>query len=139
MSAYKQYGTDVSKEVEGVVVELGTNEDGTVYSATVSRAGKANKAYQTALTKATSPYQRQIANGTLDPVLSEKIYLEVFCKTVLKGWTNMRDENDNELLFTVENAIKVMTDLPELYMELATKANTAATFKAEDLEEGAKN
>jgi hypothetical protein len=40
---------------------------------------------------------------------------------------------------TVENVVKVLEDLPELFMALAREANSIAAFKDEDLQDDSKN
>lgn len=139
MSLYKNYATDVSKEVNGVAVELGKNEDGTTESIVISRAGESNKQYARALEHAQKPYRRQIQLGTMDKDTNEKLYMEVFASYIIKGWSNIRDENGVDMPFNKTNAIKLLTDLPELYNELFRQATSLELFRAEILEADAKN
>lgn len=139
MSVYKQYKTNTEKEVTGVPVEVAVNDDKTVAVITISRMGQANKAYTKMLDRETKPYRRQIEMGSMSNDLADKIFKKVFAATVIKGWVNMRDENDVELPFNEENAIKVMDDLPELYAELQEKAKSASMFRDDALEAEAKN
>lgn len=139
MGLYSNYKTDVNKEVNGVPVEFGTNDDGTVITFILSRMGASNKQYVKALEAAQKPFRRQIQLGTLPQETNERIFREVFANTVLKGWVNVRDENEQDLPFNFVNAIKVLTDLPDLYDDLFRQANTIDLFRSEALEEDAKN
>lgn len=139
MSLYTQFKTNAEKEVEGVEVQYGPNEDGTIPTFTISRMGKANKAYTKALEAATRPYRRQIELGTMNNDTAEGLFLVVFIQTVLKGWKNVRGEDGKEIPFSKETATKLLTDLPELYDDLQEKAKSASVFREEALEDEAKN
>lgn len=146
MSLRAQYKTDVNKEVNGIEYPAPvTNDDGTVPTFTIARAGKANKRYQVALQAAIRPHERARALGTLDPAILENIYMDVFCKTLLKGWRNVKLADvegidvEGDAPFTVENAKKLFEALPELYDELVEKSSNAAMFREEENEDAAKN
>lgn len=139
MSIYGQYKTDSVKETEGVDVTFPSNDDGSVPTFRIARMGKANKKYTKAVERVSRPYRRQIDNKSISEELSEKLMLEVFVDTVLLGWSNIQDEEGKTIAYNRENAIKVMTDLPDLYAELSDEASKAARFRDEQQESEAKN
>jgi hypothetical protein len=139
MSLYTQFKTNAEKEVEGVEIQYGPNEDGTIPTFIISRMGKSNKAYTKALEAATRPYRRQIELGTMNNDTAETLFIGVFAKTVLKGWKNVRDESGAEIAFSEKAAVKLLTDLPEMYDDLQEKAKSASLFREESLEDEAKN
>jgi len=103
MSLYTQYETDNEKEVNGIPVEFGSNEDGSVPTIVISRIGESNKEYTKALRIATKPFQRQIEMKTLSAEKDNEIYRNVFASAVIKGWSNIFDRAGNPLPFTTEN------------------------------------
>ncbi|MCB1238982.1 MAG: hypothetical protein KDB30_04810 [Tetrasphaera sp.] len=139
MTLYNQFATDREKETDGVEVSYAPNEDGTVPTFVVARTSKTNKQYTKALEKAIRPYKRQIDLGTMDNDVAEEIFRTVFAKTILKGWSGIQDKDGNEFPYTTANAIKLLTDLPDLYEDLQERAKSAAAFKQESLEDDAKN
>lgn len=146
MSLRKQFETNESKEIEGVALQYGENADGTVPSFWISRMSRANTAYTKTLEKVTRPYRRAMDMGTLANDVAEKLFLEVFCKTVLKGWENIplsdvtgNEEDEGFAPFTIENAMALMKALPELYDDLQNQARSAALFKDESIEQESKN
>jgi hypothetical protein len=139
MSLYTQFKTNAEKEVEGVEIQYGPNEDGTIPTFIISRMGKSNKAYTKALEAATRPYRRQIELGTMNNDTAETLFIGVFAKTVLKGWKNVRDESGVEIAFSEKAAVKLLTDLPEMYDDLQEKAKSASLFREEAIEEEAGN
>lgn len=139
MSIFKQFATDQTKEIEGVEVSYGFNEDGTEIKFFISRMSKSNKAYSKALEKATRPYRRQFELGTMDEKKAEEIFKDVFCSTILKGWENLQDHNGEHIPFNKDQAISLFGLLPDLYQDLQEKANSAALFREEMLEDEAKN
>jgi len=139
MSLYKNWSTDINKEVNGIPVEFEANDDGTVPTFIISRMGATNKPYLRALEQAQKPYLRQIQLKTMDKDKHEKLILEVFATNIIKGWSNIQDENGNVLAYSKENAVKILTDLPEIYDNLFQVAMSADMFKKDELEESAKN
>ena len=139
MSIFKQFATDQTKEIEGVEVSYGFNDDGTEIKFFISRMSKSNKAYSKALEKATRPYRRQFELGTMDEKKAEEIFKEVFCSTILKGWENVQDDDGKNMDFSVQGAKFLFQSLPDLYQDLQEKANSAALFREEMVEEEAKN
>lgn len=138
---FKAYKTDAVAEVDGVDIEFfdAQNEDGTIPTFKVSRLGKSNKKYTKALEVATRPYRRQIELGVLKPEVSEKIFLDVFCTTILIGWNNVIGEDGTPLKYSKDNAIKLMTALPDLYERIQSEASIASNFRDASLEEESKN
>lgn len=131
MSLFEQFETNAEKEIEGVPVKYAPNGDGTVPTFYLSRMGKSNKKYSKALDKATKPYARQMQLGTLADETAEDLFRNVFIKTVLKGWDNVRGKDGKDMAFTVENANELFTKLPDLYEDLQEKARSAALFREE--------
>lgn len=139
MSLFDQFETDADKEAEGVEVEYAPNKDGTVPTFIISRMGKANKKYSKMLDKATKPYARQLQLGTLANETADNLFMGVFVKTVLKGWSNVRGKDGKDMPFTPENATELFKLLPDLYEDLQEKAKSAALFREEVNEADAGN
>lgn len=136
---YKNYATDSKKENEGVPIEFAANDDGSIPTFIVARSADSNKAYTKYSEQALKPYRRQIQLKTLPQEKDEEIYLDVFVTTIIKGWSNVQDENGNSLEYTKPNAKKLMQDLPEVYKALREAAANVELYKLEALEEDAKN
>lgn len=139
MSLYKAFGTNAELENKGIELAVATNDDGSVVKFFVSRAGKGNKKYQKALETVFKPYRRQMQLGTMSEETASSLMTEIFATTILKGWENVQTEDGKDLPFNKENAVKLLTDLPELYDTLTAAANDVANFRDETLEEDAKN
>lgn len=139
MSLYKQFKTDEKFETEGIIIEYGTGANGKPISFRVARAGGNNQKYLKLLESRTKPYRRQLQNDSLDLKVAEKIFLEVFVDSVLLGWENVEDATGVLLPFTRDNAIKVFTDLPDLYNDLREQAAKSSLFRVEIKEVDAKN
>lgn len=133
-SLYEQFETNANFEKDGINLEYG---DGVKFR--VARAGGQNQAYSKALEKAIRPHRVALANDTLDAGVAEKVLLDVFCSTVLLGWEGVKDRAGVVMPFTKENAIKLMTDLPDLYADIRAQANKVSNFRKEQLETDLKN
>lgn len=139
MSLYSQFATNKEAEVDGVWVEYGANEDGTIPAFKISRMSKANKKYTKALEKATRPHRRAIELETMNNDLAERLFMEVFVDTVLLEWKNIRNRDGEEVTLSKDSAMKLFGELPELYDDLQEKAKKASLFREETLEEEAGN
>lgn len=135
MNLYNQFKTDETLETDGIFIEYGETADGKPIRIRIARAGGKNKAFTKALEKATRPHRKAIQTGSLDSATADKLYREVFVDTVVLGWENVTDENGKPLEFNRENALKVFTDLPDLFQDLRDQAANSALFREEVLEE----
>lgn len=138
---FKLFKTDTNKEVNGVEIEFAeaVNDDGSIPTFIISRMGKSNKRYAKAIEAASRPYRRQIELGTMKPEVSERIFLEVFCDTILTGWKNVLGEDGQELKYSKDAAIALMTALPDVYDRLQLESTIASNFRDQALESEAKN
>lgn len=139
MSIFSQFSTNKEKEIEGVPVKYAPNADGTVPTFYVSRMGKANKKYEQYLTKVTKPHARQLRMNTMDPATADALFLDVFVKTIIKGWENVQDADGHPIPFTTESATALFKALPDLYDDLSEQAQSAALFRDEENEADAGN
>ena len=133
-SPYELFGTDKNLEAgDGVDIDYGD------FVITIHRAGGTNTDYKRVFAEKLKPYQRQYENGTMDDDTFDKIIVEVFAETVVKGWRGFTDADGNELDWTRENVIKVLTDLPDLVRDIVEQARNFANFRAENKEAASKN
>lgn len=137
-SLFKAYKMDTTKEQNGVSITYPANEDGSIPTFIVSRQSKTNQRYAKSLMRETKPYQRLMQLGSMDNDTSDKILRTVFCNSVLIGWENVLDAENQTIAFSVENALKLFELLPDLYDDLQRQSNNASLF-LESSESDAKN
>ena len=147
MSLYKMFETDTSAETEGTLLDFGDTKF------VIARAGGANASFKRNFGKMIKPHKRQMENGTMSEEVASRLMAESFAETVILGWSSRSvDDNGKEtwaktiegkdgaaLKFTKENCVQLFLDLPELFMEIQSLAGAASTFRAEEVEEEAKN
>ena len=134
MSLYKTFKTSKSLEVTGVFIEYGPNSKGDPIRIKIARSGGGNEDFNKAFERATKPYRKAIAAGSLSNAVAEKLYKEVFAEHVVKGWENVEDESGNPLPYSKDAALKLLSDLPDLYADLKDQAGNLAIFREELLE-----
>jgi hypothetical protein len=140
MSLWKAFGTDEQMEVSGVPIKpAGFNADGTEATFFVARIGGQNHQFTKIRDQIMRPYSREIEAGTLDPQHMFRLNVEVFVKANLKGWQHVRDIDEQEIRFSYDNAIKLLTQLPDLYLTLAYEAGKIANYQAIATEAAEKN
>lgn len=147
MSLRQTFKTDKQAEIQGVVLEIGVNDhNGQPITFRLARMSQSNKRYTASLSKATRPHQAAIQNGSMDNGLARKMLQGVFIDTILLDWGNLPkseltgNASDTELLeFNTENALALFAELPDLYDQLETQAQSAAAFREVETEVNAGN
>lgn len=134
MGTYAQFKNDEKYERDGVTLDLG---DAGKFK--IARAGGANKRFEKAFSKAMRPYRRRIETNTVTNDELQKEVVKVFAKTVILGWEGVTGKDGNDLPFTYENCVTVMTDLPDLFREIHEAATEQALFREQISEDDAKN
>jgi hypothetical protein len=134
MNPYQMFQTDKKAETEqGITLDYGS------FKFRIVRAGGANRKYTETLNRRLKPYRRQLDNDTMDPDIALRTMAEVYADTVFLGWEDVTGPDGQPLDYCRNNVIKLLTDLPDLFRDLQAQANQAATFRAVEREEEAKN
>lgn len=131
MSLYNTFETDKSLERDGIVLDYGFNSKQQPVQIRIARAGGANAKFAKVIEQKMKPYKRAIANDTMDNKVAEKLLIESYADAVILGWEGVEDRQGNPLDFTRENVVKVLTDLPDLFLDIQQQSQKSALFRAE--------
>jgi hypothetical protein len=139
-SLFKNFATDHDAEQNGKQVTFPPNEDGTIPTFYVRRAGGANTQWQAAMNRATRPYRREmeLADG-LSEDKANAILMEVFCDVALVKWENVYDTHNKPIVYSKKAAKELFTVLPDLLFNLMGAARDIATFRETVRDAEAKN
>ena len=132
---YSTFQTNDRLEKDGIFIEYGENTLGKPIRFKIARAGGSNKQFARTLEKLSRPHRRAIAMGSIPDEKAEQLYRKAFCSAVLLGWENVQDENNNLIEFSEENALKLFSDLPELFRDLREQANNVSLYRESILED----
>lgn len=144
---YQMFAVDKRTEQEGIFVNYGD------FRLRIARAGGSNQRFRRLLQAKLKPYRHQLDNETMDDAVSELLFRECYAEAVVQGWeTKVVAEDGTEkwepwletpdnprLPFTVENCVKVLTDLPDMFRDLQAVAGKAAHFRRIEEDEDVKN
>jgi len=140
-SAYSLFKTSSDLEKKGVKLEY--TED--MYFI-IARAGGENKEYSRVLESLLRPYESQVRSGIMPNELAEKLFKEVYARSIVKNWGSKKygegkieGENGKEFSFSVENCIKLFNDLPLLFQEIKDFSENFKNYKYFELEKDLKN
>jgi len=134
MNPYKMFKNDPDLESQkGIILDYGE------FKIRIARAGGANTDFNRSLRARIKPYKKQIEHNLMDNDLAQQILAEVYADSVILNWSGVTDEEGNELEFTRENVIKVLTDLPELFNDIQAQAQELSNFRELEIEDEAKN
>lgn len=134
MGTYSKFKTNISAETEGAWFDLG--EAGRFK---IARSGGNNREYLKIFNRRAKPHKQLIDAGKLGEDENTKFMTEVFAEANLKGWDGVTDENGEVLAYSFENAVKLLTDLPDLFLQLLTKSQDMNNYREEVLAESLKN
>lgn len=135
------FKTNAEKEQNGVEIKIeeAMYEDGSFPTFLIARAGGANKNYLKTLEEVMKPYRRQMELKTMKNEVAEELMKDVFVRSLLVGWNNVRDENNEQIEFNKGNALTLLNDMPDLFSRLQGEANALANFQDAGKVEDAKN
>ncbi len=143
MSAlHKAFNSNKDLEKSGILLQYGeVVRDGkkVPVTITIARAGGSNTRFDKVFEVKTKPYKRLIQSDALDKEVSKKIMREVYAETVILGWENVQNNEDEFLPFNKENVITILTELPDLFDDIAAQASKASLFRDEIIEADSKN
>lgn len=121
---YKLFQTNQNLESgEGVKLEYPG------FSITIHRAGGSNKKFAQVLAAKMKPHRQKFERGVLDDETSERIVLETYAESIVVGWDGVKDAKNKKMAFTVDNVIKLFTDLPDLYADIKRQAAELSNFR----------
>lgn len=139
MSIFNQFKTSKIAEEEGILIKFAANEDGSIPTFKIGRQCRSNTKWAKTFEAKVRPYKDEIADKTIETEVAEKINIEVFCSAIVLGWENIKDENGKDIEYSLDNAVKLMTDLPDLYDVLNTKSLTMENFLSTKIKSDVKN
>ena len=123
MNPYKMFETSSEAEQEGLELNYGS------FSIWVARSGGANQKYNKIMEALTKPHLFSIKNETITPEMVKSIRVEAHAKAVVLRWKGVTDREGNEMEFSVENCIKLFTDLDDLFEDVSEQAGKAGLFR----------
>jgi len=134
VNTYEQFKTDEAREKSGVWFDYGA-----AGKFLLARAGGANKAFEKKVEQLSRPHRRMIKADMLDNDQAMDLMRRAYADAVVLGWENVTGPDGQPLLFSPANALKLFTDLPDLFSAIMEDAGRVAVFRAEIREAEAKN
>jgi len=132
-SPYALFSTDTNLEQAGITLDYGS------FRLSIARAGGANRKFAQVLEAKLKPHRRQIQTETLADEVAHRLIVEAYAESVILGWDGVVDTAGQPLPFTRDNAVRLMTDLPDLFRDVQEQATKAALFRRQAQEADEKN
>lgn len=136
MGTLSNFKTDLKKaHEEGVEVEIGKG-----FFITLMRIN--NPDYQSYISQHLQGKSKRINNQEWGVLEEAKPILKKACAlTIVKGWRGMTDRDNNEIPFSEDKAVEILTDLAfeDLYDVIIDLASDAATYREKAFEEDSGN
>lgn len=131
---YAAFGTDRKAELEGVWRDLGVvNEDNTKPGFLLARMSRNNTNYWAKVEAVAKEYKTEINLDIFTDAAAHQPMLEIFVDTILLGWRHVVDKAGKPIEYSRDNAIKLLTDLPDLYELLREWASKISSFRDADI------
>ena len=122
---YSRFQTNSELEAKaGVVLDYGEG-----LKVRIRRAGGANREYHRALRESLMKAGRRISSMSDEE--SMRGMAEIYAETVIIGWEGVTDAEGQPVEFTKENAVKILTDLPEFFRDIQEAASSVSLFRAQ--------
>lgn len=121
-SIYDAFKTDPNAEQNGIDLDFGD------FKVTIARSGGANKKYEKLIRQKLDRYKRAIAFDALPEETAKRVLIECYAEAVVLGWTGVLDENGLPIDFSVENCVKLFTELPEFFTQVREESERVGNF-----------
>jgi len=131
---YEKFATDGKAEQDGIILDYGDGME-----IRIARAGGSNTKFEKLVQKKLRPYDRQRQLDILETAVLRPVMREVYAEAVVLGWSGVTTREGEPLPFTKENAIKLFTDLPDLFDDIVVQSQKASLFRQNVLEAEAGN
>lgn len=133
MGLYDQNQTNIDVEKSGKWIDYGG------YRIKIARAGGSNRKYLSELELAMKPIRRAIDAGTVPQERQKAIMVDVFAKTIIKGWETWDDDKEEWVSgieledgtigkFTKELVVETLNALPSVLEDIQKDAMQLQNF-----------
>ena len=137
-NVYSRYGSEPSIEEKGVVIDYEL-EGGGHFSIKIKRAGARNAEWKKTYNAIMKPQAEAIEAGKLSEAENKVLLAEVWAKSVVMGWDNIKDSDGNEVPFTVQNCFELFSLYPDLLNDVIADSHLRSNFQDEEMLATAKN
>lgn len=132
MNIYKRYDKDQDAEVNGVWIDFG---DG----AQIKIARFGHKEHAEVIKRLQKPYQAILrVGGSIPEDKQTEIAIESMAQAIVRDWRGIKDADNSDIPFNLDNVRKVLGDLEDLRNLIAQVAMEAETYRKETLEAAGK-
>ena len=143
MNLYEMYETDIGKETSGFWHDMPKPSKA---SFLLARAGGANMKFVKAMEVKSRPHRGRggaledtSLDADVDVELATGLTREAFAETIVLDWKGVVDRNDKKVNWSKEASVKLLNDLPDLYIELRDVASKVSNFRIEGIKADVKN
>ena len=135
---YSTYGSEPELERKGVIIDYELT-NGETFSIKIKRAGARNQEWKVAYNQIMKPHAQAIADGKVGEEENKKLLAEIWSKTVIVGWSNLRDGEGNEVKFSTETCYELFCAFPDLLNDVIADSHNRSNFQEEEIVATAKN
>lgn len=125
---FKVYEVDKTRETQGVEIEV----DGVYF--VCRRAGGNNRLYRAAISEHSERLAAQLTSTDKKVQLDaeDEVTLQAFADTVVIGWREVLDRNDQPWDFSRDNFLELMRACPDVWLALRMRARDLDNFRFEE-------
>ena len=98
-----------------------------------------NAKFKNAMERRLQKYRTEIRLDVLPADVDAAATREVFAETVILDWKGVKGPDDEDIPFSRDACVQLLTDLPELFAEIKNVAADRQTFQDATVETDAKN
>lgn len=93
-----------------------------------------NMKFQRALSKHQQPYRRKLQEGALDPKINQAVVCKAMAEGVLLNWRNVTTTKKEEVPYTLENAVQLLSRDPAFRDWITEVSTQMANYRTEEVE-----
>ena len=129
LNLYEMFEADIKKEEFGSTLKFDDMEF------KVARMGVFNRKWAEYLREHVNPFAHSEIKHDQDYAIDDNV-IDLLAKSIVVSWSNVKDKQNNELVFSVDNCKKLLKDIPYIsYLILRFSLNIENYRKEQEAEE----
>ena len=129
----RKFATSPTLSQKGVWVKVDLGDGGPPPEFLIARMGSTNYRWSDMAAQSFRENRKRIDAGVLPAEESRLKAITTFAYTVLLDWKNIDDDDGNQILYTPEEGIKMLTEMDVLYDYLLEESQDITLFQDEHI------
>lgn len=137
-NVYLTFGTDPELEKNGVILRYEL-ENGEKVLFKIKRSGVRNSEWRRLYNELMRPREDETLKGEMSEEESKFLLSEIYARSVVVDWKNVKDAEGVDVPFTTESCIELFRFIPDLFQLIIRDSGDKSNFREAQVQQTIKN